>query len=96
MPSGERLAAVSRAAVPGSAHCALQPYWHSRVSSDERQWVTALQASPRRGIVQVRGYTETRPDGTSRRRVQLRGGVVLASSGWLDAGVTRRLLVDPR
>jgi len=39
--------------VTGSAHCALTPYWASKLTGEEGQTLTALQASSRGGVLRV-------------------------------------------
>lgn len=60
-------AGVPEDPVTGSAHCALGPFWGSRLGRDD---LTGLQASDRGGIVKV---------GVRGERVILRGQAVLAS-----------------
>jgi len=55
--------------VTGSAHCSLGPYWKARTGKDD---FTALQASPRGGVVVVR----VRGD-----RVKLEGQAVTVMRG---------------
>lgn len=68
---------VAEDPVTGSAHCALGPYWRNKLNKSK---LTAFQASPRGGVVQIEVLDE---------RVILRGQAVLVSRVELFYGPTK-------
>jgi PhzF family phenazine biosynthesis protein len=64
-------AGIDEDPVTGSAHCALGPYWAAKLGKSE---LSALQASPRGGVVQVKVAGD---------RVMLRGQAVTVLRGML-------------
>ena len=70
---------------PGSAHCALEPYWWPRVGQHAAAgWLTGYQASARGGFVSVSHSSDY-------SRVFLRGVVIPVFTVWVSEDVMQAM-----